>query len=162
MSVYIGPNDLGATMTFHSSQYAEVYRVLDGLKSAGLACPGAPGVLFNAIDRLRYDKAPHEHIRLAESLSVAIIRLEGAVRHGRHDLAAKVRSEIALLNTAWMDTPIEIADSRSPSKPSVRLRSNLHSTLDRNEALSVPDDDGVKLAARAWADGRTRFGFGCD
>ena len=99
----------GATMNTHSSQYAEVYRILDGLKSTGAACPGAPGVLFNAIDRLRYDKAPHEHIRLAESLSVAIIRLEGAVRTGRHDLAAKARCEIELLNSAWMDTPIAVA-----------------------------------------------------
>ena len=96
-------------MNIHSSQYAEVYRVLDDLKSTGVACPGTPGVLFNAIDRLRADKAPPEHIRLAENLSVAVIRLEGAVRHGRHDLAAKVRTEIELLNSAWMDTPIALA-----------------------------------------------------
>ena len=109
MSAYIAPDDAGATMNIHSSQYAQVYRVLDVLKSTGVAYPGAPGVLFNAIDRLRCDKAPHEHIRLAESLSVAIIRLEGAVRHGRHELAAKVKSEIEHLNSVWMDMPIEIA-----------------------------------------------------
>ena len=83
--------------------------MLDGLKSTGVACPGAPGALFDAIDRLRIDKAPQEHIRLAENLSVAVIRLEGAVRNGRHEIAAKVRSEIERLNSAWMDMPIEIA-----------------------------------------------------
>ena len=109
MSAYIDPHDAGATMNIHSSQYAEVYRILDGLKSTGVAYPGAPGALFNAIDRLRIDNAPQEHIRLAENLSVAVIRLEGAVRNGRHELAAKVRCEIELLNLAWMDTPIAIA-----------------------------------------------------
>lgn len=34
----------------------------------------------------------------------------------------------------------------------------LHSTLDLNEVLAATDDD-AKLAARAWAEGRTRFGF---
>ena len=34
----------------------------------------------------------------------------------------------------------------------------LHSTLDLYEALSVPDDDEAKLAARAWAEGTTLFG----
>ena len=96
-------------MNTHSSQYVEVYRVLDDLNSTGVACPGTPSVLFNAIDRLRTDKAPPGHIRLAENLSVAVIRLEGAVRNGRHDLAATVRTEIELLNRAWRDTPIVIA-----------------------------------------------------
>ena len=109
MSAYSRPHDAGATMNILSNQYAEVYRILDDLKSTGVACPGTPGVLFNAIDRLRTDKAPSEHIRLAENLSVAVIRLEGAVRNGRHDLAAKVRTEIGLLNEAWMDTPSVIA-----------------------------------------------------
>ena len=93
-------------MNIHSNQYAEVYRILDGLKSTGVANPGAPGAIFSAIDRLKIEHAPQEHIRLAEDLSVAIIRLEGAVRNGRHELAAKVRTEIELLNSAWMDTPV--------------------------------------------------------
>lgn len=96
-------------MNIESSQYAEVYRVLDGLKTDRLPHPGASGVLFNAIDRLRNDKAPEEHVRLAESLSVALLRLEGAVRNGRHDLAVEIRAEIEQLNAAWMETPIFVA-----------------------------------------------------
>ncbi len=92
-----------------SNQYAEVYRVLDGLKAEGLAPPGAPSILFNAIDRLRSEKAPDEHIRLAECVSVAIVRLEGAVRCGRIALATEVRAEIDQLSAAWMDMPMMLA-----------------------------------------------------
>ena len=109
MSAYMDCMTWGATMEFQSSQYAEVYRVLDSLKSTGLAHPGAPGVLFNAIDRLKLDNAPEEHIRLAENVSVAIVRLEGAVRNGRHALATEIRAEIEQLSAAWMDTPIIVA-----------------------------------------------------
>lgn len=106
---HMEPPELGVTMDMHSSQYAVVYRVLDGLKSTGLAPPGAPGVLFNAIDRLKLDNAPEQHIRLAEDVSVAIVRLEGAVRNGRHDLAAEIRAKIQQLSAAWLDTPIIVA-----------------------------------------------------
>ena len=35
----------------------------------------------------------------------------------------------------------------------------LRSTLDLNETSYVPKEDTARLAARAWADGSTRFGF---
>lgn len=96
-------------MCMQASQYAEVYRVLDGLKSTGVVYPGAPGVLFAAIDQLRLANAPDEHIRLAEDVSVAIVRLEGAVRNGQRDRAAEIRAEIGHLSAEWMDTPIIVA-----------------------------------------------------
>ena len=99
----------GVTMAIESSHYAEVYRVLSGVKTDGLPHPGAPGVLFNVIDRLRIDKAPDNHVKLAENVSVAILRLEGAVRNGRHALAVEIRAEIEQLNAAWMETPIFVA-----------------------------------------------------
>ena len=96
-------------MNCRSSDYAEVYQVLDALDATGLAYPGAPGILFNAIDRLRLDHVHDEHIRLAEKISVAIVRLEGAMRHGRTAMAAEVRAEIKKLSAAWMDTTVTIA-----------------------------------------------------
>jgi len=47
---------------------------------AGTVAPGAPGKLHEALDVLRYVRAPGEHIAIAENVSTALHRLQWAIR----------------------------------------------------------------------------------
>lgn len=89
--------------------YAEVYQLLDAAANiSGRAVPpGTQGALSWAIDSLRREKAPPAIIRRIEAVSLAIHRLQWALRDRGVEAearAAACRDEIAALRAEWLET----------------------------------------------------------
>jgi hypothetical protein len=62
--------------------------------------------MFSAIDDLRRMQAPSSEICLAERISVAMHRLEWAIRSRDSAAQERLRAELQALGSDWLDTPI--------------------------------------------------------
>jgi hypothetical protein len=86
--------------------YMSVYQVVEELCSGTCLPAGLAGTMFLAIDGLRQLQAPREDVRLAECISVAMHKLEWAIRAGDAAGQQALRCELQGLGSAWLDTPI--------------------------------------------------------
>jgi hypothetical protein len=86
--------------------YVSVYQVVEILCSGNRPPAGLAGAMFSAIDGLRKMQAPRCDLDLAERISVAMHKLEGAIRS--RDAAAHGEQLTALqsLGSDWLETPI--------------------------------------------------------
>jgi hypothetical protein len=95
--------------TIRNGAYLSVYHLLDDLCFRGHVPPGSACALFKAIDDLRRISAPAEDIRLAETMSVAIRKLEGALRINDREQAEQARLELQTLGARWLQTPMRLS-----------------------------------------------------
>jgi hypothetical protein len=86
--------------------YVDVYQVVDDVRCSGSCPAGARGILFTAIDKLRCDCAPRQHIEIAERISVALHRLEWAMLRRDENEASSIREELEMLSAQWHQIPI--------------------------------------------------------
>lgn len=86
--------------------YMSVYQVVEELCSGGSLPAGLSGTMFAAIDGLRRAAAPRDDVGLAERIAVAMHRLEWAIRSGDAAEQKRLRSELQLLGSQWLETPI--------------------------------------------------------
>ena len=96
-------------MNIESPAYLTIYRVLDDVCFADTAPMGARGAIYRSIDGLRQAGAPAEHVDLAERISLALHKLEWAIRNGDEAEAKQVRAELQSAGAAWLQTPIRLA-----------------------------------------------------
>ena len=91
--------------------YGSVYQVLQDVDFERRALPpGTSGRMSAAIDRLRMFAAPFEQVRMAESLSLAIHKLEMALRGNNDVLADELREEIHKIGAEWMGVHLDLSD----------------------------------------------------
>ena len=86
--------------------YLSVYQVLDDVCFARGVPVGSQGALYAAIDGLRREAAPSEHIALAERIAVAIHRLLWALKNGEDGEEETVREELQTLGASWLQIPV--------------------------------------------------------
>ena len=96
-------------VNIESQSYLTIYRVLDDVCFADTAPAGARGAIYRSIDGLRRAGAPAEHVELAERISLALHKLEAAIRSGDEEGATKVRAELHTAGATWLQTPIRLA-----------------------------------------------------
>jgi hypothetical protein len=89
-----------------SNAYMSVYQVVEELCSGTCLPAGSAGTMFSAIDDLRRMQAPRTDVRLAERISVAMHKLEWAIRSGDGSAQERLRVELQELGSDWLDTPI--------------------------------------------------------
>lgn len=90
----------------HQSAYMSVYTVVEELVCGEALPVGLAGALYSAIDRLRRIDAPRQDIGLAERISIAMHKLEWAVRGGDAAAQQALRAELQSLGSDWLETPI--------------------------------------------------------
>ncbi|HEX8444683.1 MAG TPA: hypothetical protein VF631_13660 [Allosphingosinicella sp.] len=90
----------------HSNAYMSVYQVVEELCSGDCPPAGLTGAMFSAIDDLRRMQAPRADVTLAERISVAMHKLEWAIRSGDAAVQEEIRAELQALGSDWLDTPI--------------------------------------------------------
>lgn len=95
--------------TIRNSAYLSVYHLLDDVCFSGRVPAGSACALFKVIDDLRRIAAPSEDIRVAETMSVAIHKLESALRGRDHARADEARAELQTLGARWMQTPMRLS-----------------------------------------------------
>ncbi len=89
-----------------NNAYTSVYQVVEELCSGSCPPAGLAGTMYAAIDNLRQMEAPRDDVSLAERISVAMHKLEWAIR-GRDSAAQdRLRAELQALGSDWLDTPI--------------------------------------------------------
>ena len=89
-----------------SNAYMSVYQVVEELCSGTCLPAGSAGTMFAAIDDLRRMRAPRGDVCLAERISVAMHKLEWAMRSGDPAAQGQLRAELQALGSDWLDTPI--------------------------------------------------------
>jgi hypothetical protein len=92
--------------TVQPNAYQSVYQVVEELCSGTSIPAGLTGTMFSALDRLRADHAPRAEIGLAESIAVAMHRLEWALRGQDVAEQERLRAQLQLLGSDWLETPI--------------------------------------------------------
>lgn len=92
-----------------NSAYLSVYQLLDDLCFVGRLPPGSACILFKAIDDLRRISAPAEDIRVAETMSIAVHKLEAALRSDDRMEAEQARLELQMLGARWLQTPMRLS-----------------------------------------------------
>ena len=95
--------------TIRNGAYLSVYHLLDDLCFWGRVPPGSACTLFKAIDDLRRISAPAEDIRVAETMSVAVHKLEAALRSNDRGEAEQARLELQTLGARWLQTPMRLS-----------------------------------------------------
>ena len=96
-------------VNIESQSYLTIYRVLDDVCFAEAAPAGARGAIYRSIDGLRRSGAPAEHVELAERISLALHKLDWAIRNGDEAEAKQVRVELQTAGASWLQTPIRLA-----------------------------------------------------
>ena len=89
-----------------ASSYLKVYQVLDDVCFGGSVRPGAQGAIYAAIDGLRRHGAPHEHVRLVESIAVAVHKLQAAIQVQAADDVEIARAELQERGAEWLQMPM--------------------------------------------------------
>jgi hypothetical protein len=92
-----------------NSAYLSIYHVLDELGFAGRVQARTAGAIHRAIDQLRLIDAPAEDIVVAEAMSVAVVKLETALRTSDAAAAEQVRVELQQLGARWLQTPMRLS-----------------------------------------------------
>ena len=95
--------------SIRNGAYLSVYHLLDDLCFRGRVPPGSACTLFKAIDDLRRICAPAEDIRVAETMSVTIHKLEWALRSRDGAEAESARLELQTLGARWLQTPMRLS-----------------------------------------------------
>ena len=95
--------------TIRNAAYLSVYHLLDELCFQGRVPPGSACTLFKAIDDLRRISAPAEDIKVAETMSVAVHKLEAALRSRDCSDAERARVELQTLGARWLQTPMRLS-----------------------------------------------------
>lgn len=95
--------------SIRNGAYLSVYHLLDDLCFWGRVPPGSACALFKAIDDLRRIAAPAEDIRVAETMSVAVHKLESALRSHDRTEAERARIELQTLGARWLQTPMRLS-----------------------------------------------------
>lgn len=97
-------------MTTHqqvpNSPYLRVYHVLDEVCFDGRVEWWALTSIHAAIDELRKERAPVQHIRIAEQVSVALHKLERALQRGSSNEVEAARADLQAHGAAWLQTPL--------------------------------------------------------
>ncbi|MCY7279603.1 MAG: hypothetical protein LH610_01655 [Sphingomonas bacterium] len=83
-----------------------IYQVLDGVLSGAAVPPGAKGVMFSIIDRLRLASTPAEELRLAERVAVEIHKLQAALLGSDALSIQAARKELRSIAAAWIQVGI--------------------------------------------------------
>ncbi len=89
-----------------NNAYMSVYQVIEELCSGTCVPAGMTGAMFSAIDDLRRMQAPRADVTLAERISVAMHKLEWAIRSGDAAAQDALRAELQAMGSDWLDTPI--------------------------------------------------------
>lgn len=89
-----------------NNAYMSVYQVVEELCSGTSIPAGLAGTIFSAIDDLRRMQAPRADVGLAERIAVAMHKLEWAIRGDDAEAQGELRSELQLLGSDWLETPI--------------------------------------------------------
>jgi hypothetical protein len=95
---------------------SSLYDVLSALKNpATCSVPrGLKAQLFRAVDDLRACRAAPGLIKCAQDASVALHRLEDALRATDPAQQAALRREFTRLSDDWLETPLWVEWERSP------------------------------------------------
>jgi hypothetical protein len=102
-----------------------VYHCLDEVLRTSGVPPGVKGLLFSVIDNLRADEPASGRARLAEQISLAIHRLEAALRRGDVDERSAALAEIAGHAEAWIRERVsQLGDTDDPSSQQMRRASD--------------------------------------
>ncbi len=88
------------------SPYLIVYDVLEKVAFAPAVPPGAFGAIHSAIDLLRDDGAPQEHVAAAQGISLALHRLEWSMRRREDAEQEAARTDLQALGAGWLQMPI--------------------------------------------------------
>jgi malonyl CoA-acyl carrier protein transacylase len=86
--------------------HAVVYQVLDNVLGAQCVPTGARAALFEVVDELRAAAGGTEEARRAERISVAIHKLEWALRQADSTAAEAAREELKVLAAEWINMRI--------------------------------------------------------
>jgi hypothetical protein len=92
-----------------TSPYLQIHQVVDEVCTAGRMPAGGRGALFAAIDCLRRRSAPVDHVRAAESISLALHHLESALRDGDSIRQEAARAQLRLLGADWLRSRLPLA-----------------------------------------------------
>ena len=97
---------------------SSLYNVLSTLKNpATCSVPrGLKAQLFRAVDDLRARRAAPGLIKCAQDASVALHRLEVALRSTDVAQLTALRREFTRLSEDWLDTPLWVEWEESPKK----------------------------------------------
>ncbi len=86
--------------------YGAVYQVIREASGSGYVTSGLRGRMYQAVDTLKTFKAPADHIRLAERISVTLHALEWAtLRRDDSRLAADWQA-LCALEEQWLTAPV--------------------------------------------------------
>ena len=91
------------------ADYSSISEMLEELCSTQIIPVGALGKMYSVVDKLRASQELLERTKLAENISVAILRLELSCRKHDTPAEASIRDDLQSLAAAWsaMDTDYE-------------------------------------------------------
>lgn len=89
------------------SERALVYQVLDDALADTGVSPGARGTIFSVIDGLRASGAQADEVRLAESVSIELHKLQQAIQRNDADDAKKVRDQLREIAAELLNSRIQ-------------------------------------------------------
>ena len=90
----------------YDKTHIDVYQVLDSVLNGTAVPPGAKGAMYAIIDDLRSKVRPVEEVLRAERISIAVHRLEAALRARDESATRAVRDELKSLAVAWLDARV--------------------------------------------------------
>ncbi|MCZ8324254.1 MAG: hypothetical protein O9283_03210 [Sphingomonadaceae bacterium] len=100
--------------------YEAICQVLDDAAEAAGRPLDWRKPLYAAIDELHAASAPEEQVRIAERISIVLLRLDWAILRRDSDKAAAARSELAELGETWRALvgaePLDLEDVVSPEQ----------------------------------------------
>lgn len=98
----------------YDQAHVGVYRVLEAVLGSTAVPPGTKGTMYSIVDSLRSSLRPAEDALRAERISIAIHKLETAIRERDEAATRKARDELKLLAVAWLDSRISYGQRASP------------------------------------------------
>ena len=115
---------------FQSHASETVYTVLDDVLAGGPVPPGAKGLIYNVIDRLRCQPDAKIQIELAECISLQLHRLESTLRVGDRSATELARESLKELAACWLQGRIGGSGDRrtrliAKAGPNARMTSTL-------------------------------------
>jgi hypothetical protein len=94
------------SMGYASNIHVAVYQVLDQVMTANVPPPGAKAAIHSIIDDLYSASAPRKMIAQAESISLQLHHLEGAVARQDAPSICTVHQILRSIAAEWLDQRI--------------------------------------------------------
>ena len=92
--------------------YSAIFAILADHRGCDTIAPGAPGAIFQALDEMRANRAPTEHIEIAERLSTCLHRIYWAARQRNAEERQRLCRQIDEIWNQWLEmSPIHAEQS---------------------------------------------------